>query len=102
MSTLIVELLHHLVTLSDAAQDIGVSKVTLWRWERQGKTDNLPHRARGADRKGRGRAATEGAAMKICTTLNCAQVRAMLEWRRYRASNPVLEAHGAPTCHQMS
>ena len=37
MSTLIVELLHHLVTLSDAAQDIGVSKVTLWRWERQGK-----------------------------------------------------------------
>ena len=37
MSTLIAELLHHLVTLNDAAQAIGVSKVTLWRWERQGK-----------------------------------------------------------------
>ena len=38
MSTsLIGELLQHLVTRKDAAHNIGVSQMTLWRWEREGK-----------------------------------------------------------------
>jgi len=39
LSTIIAELLHHLVTLTDAAQEIGVSKVTLWRWAKAGKVE---------------------------------------------------------------